>query len=217
MSDTQDGPGWWLASDGKWYPPQPQQAGPVEPQPPQAEVVQTVQPRQTTTPVPAGAASPQGAGWWQATDGLWYPPQGTIIVQEAPKKKFYKRVWFWLLVIVVLIFAGCIAAVGSASNTITNANNKMHTVVYSVTGNGTADITYSTFDNGNSGTASANGTNLPWGKTVTASGIFSGYDVTVIGDSATSVACTITVDGKQIAHNTGTGQDASADCNGINP
>ena len=21
-----------------------------------------------------GAAGPQGAGWWQATDGLWYPP-----------------------------------------------------------------------------------------------------------------------------------------------
>lgn len=23
MSDTQQGPGWWVASDGKWYPPQP--------------------------------------------------------------------------------------------------------------------------------------------------------------------------------------------------
>lgn len=22
MSDTQQGPGWWLASDGRWYPPQ---------------------------------------------------------------------------------------------------------------------------------------------------------------------------------------------------
>lgn len=22
MSDHQQGPGWWLASDGKWYPPQ---------------------------------------------------------------------------------------------------------------------------------------------------------------------------------------------------
>lgn len=25
MSDTAQGPGWWLASDGKWYPPQPVQ------------------------------------------------------------------------------------------------------------------------------------------------------------------------------------------------
>ena len=23
MSDMSQGPGWWLASDGKWYPPQP--------------------------------------------------------------------------------------------------------------------------------------------------------------------------------------------------
>ena len=66
MSDTSQGPGWWLASDGKWYPPQPQEATP-------AEVVQSVQPSQTA-PAPAGAVSPQGPGWWEASDGLWYPP-----------------------------------------------------------------------------------------------------------------------------------------------
>ena len=27
MSDTSQGPGWWLASDGKWYAPQPPEAG----------------------------------------------------------------------------------------------------------------------------------------------------------------------------------------------
>ena len=32
MSDTQQGPGWWLASDGKWYPPQ---SAPPPPMPPQ--------------------------------------------------------------------------------------------------------------------------------------------------------------------------------------
>jgi hypothetical protein len=35
MSDTSQGPGWWLASDGKWYPPElwtgPPTAGPVAP------------------------------------------------------------------------------------------------------------------------------------------------------------------------------------------
>lgn len=31
MSDTSQGPGWWLASDGKWYPPQP--SGPPPPPP----------------------------------------------------------------------------------------------------------------------------------------------------------------------------------------
>lgn len=36
MSDTSQGPGWWLASDGKWYPPElwtgPPNAGPAFPQ-----------------------------------------------------------------------------------------------------------------------------------------------------------------------------------------
>lgn len=32
MSDTPVGPGWWLASDGKWYPPQA--ASPAPPPPP---------------------------------------------------------------------------------------------------------------------------------------------------------------------------------------
>jgi hypothetical protein len=32
MSDVSQGPGWWQASDGRWYPPQP--AAPVAPPPP---------------------------------------------------------------------------------------------------------------------------------------------------------------------------------------
>jgi len=31
MSDLSEGPGWWLASDGKWYPPQAEQAIPTPP------------------------------------------------------------------------------------------------------------------------------------------------------------------------------------------
>ncbi len=40
------GPGWWLASDGNWYPPETH---------------------------PDGA--PAGPGWWLASDGNWYPPE----------------------------------------------------------------------------------------------------------------------------------------------
>ena len=40
------GPGWWLASDGNWYPPDAHPA----------------------TPTP-------GPGWWLASDGNWYPPE----------------------------------------------------------------------------------------------------------------------------------------------
>lgn len=57
MSDTSQGPGWWLASDGKWYPPEmhPDPAG------------RTVHPH--------GSDRPQGRGWWVAADGKWYPPE----------------------------------------------------------------------------------------------------------------------------------------------
>jgi hypothetical protein len=37
MSDTSQGPGWWQASDGKWYPPE-----------------------SASTPAPAAGGSPQG-------------------------------------------------------------------------------------------------------------------------------------------------------------
>ena len=40
------GPGWWLASDGNWYPPE-------------------------THP----NAAPAGPDWWLASDGNWYPPE----------------------------------------------------------------------------------------------------------------------------------------------
>ena len=38
MSDTAQGPGWWLASDGKWYPPEQH---PAPPPPPQASTPRT--------------------------------------------------------------------------------------------------------------------------------------------------------------------------------
>ncbi len=33
MSDASQGPGWWLASDGKWYPPQTEASAPPPPPP----------------------------------------------------------------------------------------------------------------------------------------------------------------------------------------
>ena len=81
MSDTSQGPGWWLASDGKWYPPElwtgPPQTGPTQtattgsgiPEPAQtnepAEPGQAAQPGQsdTTQEQPGGGIPPYpGAG-----------------------------------------------------------------------------------------------------------------------------------------------------------
>jgi hypothetical protein len=45
-SPPSPGPGWWLASDGNWYPPETHPDAPIP-----------------------------GSGWWLASDGNWYPPE----------------------------------------------------------------------------------------------------------------------------------------------
>jgi len=63
VSDVPQGDGWWIASDGKWYPPHlhpdaRSDAEPVEEPPP---------------------------GWWLASDGKWYPPdQHPALADEPP-------------------------------------------------------------------------------------------------------------------------------------
>jgi hypothetical protein len=131
-----------------------------------------------------------------------------------PKKKFYKRVWFWLLVVVVFGFGGCIALVAGTTTAVNDANNVKHTVVYTVTGSGTADITFDSFSGGSSGSSQDTGAALPWTKTITGSGIFNLYDVNATLTSGTSVTCTLSVDGKVVASHSSTGQYASVDCTG---
>ncbi len=65
MSDSAQGPGWWLASDGRWYPPE--QAPGYEPQP------ETPAASPLSAPVVGPDMPPPG--WWQGADGQWYPPQ----------------------------------------------------------------------------------------------------------------------------------------------
>lgn len=59
MSDTSQGPGWWLASDGKWYPPE--QA--PQPQPPPVPPPQAAPPPSAAPPpLPQQAAASSGGG-----------------------------------------------------------------------------------------------------------------------------------------------------------
>jgi len=72
---TAPAPGWWLASDGNWYPPEPD-AAPVpsapSPAPGDSPWVSNEQAQWTPDPSPATAPAP---GWWLASDGNWYPPE----------------------------------------------------------------------------------------------------------------------------------------------
>jgi hypothetical protein len=62
---------------------------------------------------------------------------------------------------VVVLFGGCAALITGASVAVNNANKKQHTVVYSVTGDGTVNITYDSFTSGNSGSAQLTGQTVP--------------------------------------------------------
>lgn len=42
MSDVQQGPGWWMASDGRWYPPESRPALPPPPPPPPVAATQPI-------------------------------------------------------------------------------------------------------------------------------------------------------------------------------
>ena len=206
MSDTSQGPGWWQASDGKWYSPE-QRPGY---QPP--DTATTVAP---TPPSPVGADGPMGPGWWQATDGRWYPPQPGASYVTPQKKPVYKRVWFWLLMVLAVIVALIIILVAAIGTAVHVADTTKHTIVYSVTGTGTATITYYSFDNNHNGSAQLSDVPLPWTKTVVGSGIFNSYSVTgTLGESGGTVTCSLSVDGKQVSHNTATGAFSSANCTG---
>ena len=114
------------------------------------------------------------------------------------------------MAIIVII----VAIVAAASKAILDISGQRHTVVYTVTGNGTADIQYDTYTNGNAGSAESTGQSLPWSMTVTGSGLFTFYSVTATISTGSSATCTITLDGRVISTNTATGQLASATCSG---
>ena len=186
MSDTSQGPGWWLASDGKWYPPH------LAPQPPPPQ------------PAPQAGYPAQP-----------YPAQDNVRLLE-PKKKFYTRVWFWLLVGVVVLFGGCTATLAAGVAVFDHAAHERHTIVYTVTGTGPAsNITYSTLQEGSGQNGESQLTNvgLPWSKKIVVSGLFVIADVSVTaGEHGGSVTCTITEDGNQIATDTASGSFTSAGC-----
>jgi Mycobacterium membrane protein len=162
----------------------------------------------------------QGPGWVQAADGKWYPPAPPA--EAKPKRRFYKRVWFWLVLVVVAFTGGCIGIVASVSNTVDKSLNAKHTVVYEVTAEGAAtasSVTWSSFsDKGNSGTSQAQNVAVPWTKTVDVTGDFSSFSLFAqLGSTGTSITCTIKVDGKQNVTNTSTGAFSTVTCSGTPP
>jgi hypothetical protein len=63
-ADTPQGPGWWQASDGKWYAPEQAPATPPIPAPASVPTTPTPTTPTPTTPTPSGSGSAGGTGFF---------------------------------------------------------------------------------------------------------------------------------------------------------
>ena len=64
MSDTPQGPNWWQASDGKWYPPEAHPSASTPPPPPLAPFLSAPVPGKAAAPVVADSKTPWWRKWW---------------------------------------------------------------------------------------------------------------------------------------------------------
>ncbi len=110
MSDVSQGPGWWVASDGKWYPPHLRPDYRPEP-PPSAAPVQPLSP-----PQPVGGQSP-AQGERPTTPPASSPPKSPDDEGSNRRKR-----WPWVVgfAAVVILIAVIIGSAGS-KNTDTNS------------------------------------------------------------------------------------------------
>lgn len=117
MSDTSQGDGWWIASDGKWYPPEAT-PGPVTPPPPTPTPPPTPPAPTPTVPtptVPTPTAPPVTAAPSPAAPAPTAPPTVPTAPVE-PSKPVWKRAWFIILLILVVVAIVAVVASGGDSD-----------------------------------------------------------------------------------------------------
>lgn len=101
MSDTQQGPDWWLASDGRWYPPMDPTAQAIAPSPPPSAPVPVPQPFLLTIGdigITADAVvTPNGSGPLAGTQ--WIVTDRSITTTRIPP---------WAIVMAILFALACL-------------------------------------------------------------------------------------------------------------
>jgi hypothetical protein len=102
MSDTSMGPGWWMASDGRWYSPE-QAPGAVPPPPPQFHQSAGGAP---TLAAPRMVQQPMVTAPY-AHPGAYQPPPGYALTRKK------KRRWPWIVLAVVVGLIVLSAVAGS--------------------------------------------------------------------------------------------------------
>lgn len=165
------------------------------------------------------SSAPQGHGWWQVRYGKWSPPQSPppppppqgVITSTGPtygmqppsvdaspcKRGLARRPLLWVLLVIVVFFGGCGDSVSGVGTAVRNEATQ-HTLVYSVTGSGTSTATNITYETFQKGLVQVLNPRLPWTKTITASGLFTGFSLSVQNGPVglSYVVCTIREDGK---------------------
>lgn len=147
-----------------------------------------------------------------------YQPTGYYPPQQPPKKKHTLRnILLAVAALLILIIGGCAVlaggAVKGAADAVNSASNQKHTIVYTATSQGKADVTYNT----ETGTSQETFTGT-WTKKITTTG----WDMPTItvspsikldgSDDKSKVTCKITIDGVQKSNNSGSGTANSAIC-----
>ncbi|MGH3731274.1 MAG: MmpS family transport accessory protein [Micromonosporaceae bacterium] len=125
------------------------------------------------------------------------------------------RVWPWAaggtVLVIVVCFGGCAVVLKGLANEIDRVATTKHTIVYEVTGDGSAhSITYASTDSG--GTEQRTRAKLPWRKKTTSKGLWNSYHVVARNSAEGSITCRISIDGKVVTENTSTGGYAVVTC-----
>lgn len=116
MSDASQGEGWWIASDGKWYPPEshPDAQAPAPPayEPPHQQGYQAP-PQPVYEPPPAPGYQPPQAPPnqpYQQQPGMPPPPTQPSLDVMKPKRPWWK-IALVVVVLGILLIGGCTAVV----------------------------------------------------------------------------------------------------------
>ncbi|MFF8843808.1 hypothetical protein ACF08N_13980 [Streptomyces sp. NPDC015127] len=143
------------------------------------------------------------------------PPQRGAPVPPQPPARG-RRKWPWVvLVVLLLVVGGCMAAIGLVVSEVSDEVDRTVTVEYEVTGDA-RDVTvaYSVWRTGDLTTEQQRVTSLPWRKEIEVSGPGrSGTLVVTVGADGGKATCKVRVDDGPVRTATASGAHATATCN----
>ncbi|MGW7050092.1 hypothetical protein [Streptomyces sp. NPDC054887] len=155
---------------------------------------------------------PGDPGWGPSPPDGGLPPPGWAGYAPPPRRR---RVWPWVLLGLVVLFAGgCIAVIATVATVIDDESTRTAKVRYAVTGDARGvTIRYTVWKDGNASSVTLSGVRLPWREEVETTGLLKGGSLAVTtGPSGGTAVCSVTVDGVTPQTARATGRFATATC-----